>query len=127
VALVTKENTEHWTRRRAFAQVRYRSNIQLLPYSLVSLGGIAHPNTPWLLIWHRSRRAEPGVFVWVKTFGRLVPSSRGGVHGRALETAAVVEGDASAHAAEAIKKPSHALGPSGSPRPGTVSRRDPSV
>jgi hypothetical protein len=33
---VTKENTEHWTRRRAFAQVRHRSNIQLLPYSLVS-------------------------------------------------------------------------------------------
>jgi hypothetical protein len=32
---VTKKNTEHWTRRRAFAQVRHRSNIQLLPYSLV--------------------------------------------------------------------------------------------
>ena len=66
-------------------------------------------------------------FVWVKTFARLVPSSRGGTHGRALETATVVEGDASANAAEAIKKPSLALRPSGRPRPGTVSRRDPSV
>jgi hypothetical protein len=33
---VTKENTERWTRQRAFAQVRHSSNIQLLPYSLVN-------------------------------------------------------------------------------------------
>ena len=33
---VTKEKAERWTRRRAFAQVRHSSNIQLLPYSLVS-------------------------------------------------------------------------------------------
>jgi hypothetical protein len=32
----TKEKAERWTRRRAFAQVRHSSNIQLLPYSLVS-------------------------------------------------------------------------------------------
>jgi hypothetical protein len=33
----TKENPGCWTRRRAFAQVRHGSNIQLLPYSLVSI------------------------------------------------------------------------------------------
>jgi hypothetical protein len=32
----TKENPGCWTRRRAFAQVRHGSNIQLLPYSLVT-------------------------------------------------------------------------------------------
>ena len=35
-AVLTKENPGCWTRRRAFAQVRHGSNIQLLPYSLVS-------------------------------------------------------------------------------------------
>jgi hypothetical protein len=29
----TKEKAERWTRRRAFAEVRRSSNIQLLPYS----------------------------------------------------------------------------------------------
>jgi hypothetical protein len=33
---LTKENPGCWTRRRAFAQVRHGSNIQLLPYSLVT-------------------------------------------------------------------------------------------
>jgi len=33
---VTKEKAERWTRWRAFAQVRHGSNIQLLPFSLVS-------------------------------------------------------------------------------------------
>ena len=33
---VTKEKAGYWTRRSAFAQVRCGSNIQLLPYSLVS-------------------------------------------------------------------------------------------
>src|SRR5829696_2040255 len=33
---VTKENPGCWTRRRAFAPVRHGSNIQLLPYSLVT-------------------------------------------------------------------------------------------
>jgi hypothetical protein len=32
----TKEKAERWTRRRAFAQVRHGSNIQLPPYSLVT-------------------------------------------------------------------------------------------
>jgi hypothetical protein len=32
---VTKERAERWTRWRAFAKVRYSSDIQLLPYSLV--------------------------------------------------------------------------------------------
>jgi len=35
---ITKENPGCWTRRRAFDQVRHGSNIQLLPYSLVSQG-----------------------------------------------------------------------------------------
>jgi hypothetical protein len=34
---VTKENPGCWTRRRAFAQVRHGSNIQLFPYSLVAV------------------------------------------------------------------------------------------
>src|SRR5215207_11124949 len=33
-AKLPKENPGCWTRRRAFAQVRHDSNIQLLPYSL---------------------------------------------------------------------------------------------
>src|SRR5215218_3298065 len=36
VPCVTKENPGCWTHRRAFAQVRHGSNIQLLPYSLVA-------------------------------------------------------------------------------------------
>jgi hypothetical protein len=34
---VTKEKAGYWTHWRAFAQVRHSSNIQLLPYSLVSV------------------------------------------------------------------------------------------
>src|SRR5215211_4345465 len=34
--LLTKENAGCWTRRTAFAQVRRGSNIQLLPYPLVT-------------------------------------------------------------------------------------------
>jgi hypothetical protein len=33
---VTKGKPGFWTHRRAFEQVKYGSNIQLLPYSLVS-------------------------------------------------------------------------------------------
>jgi hypothetical protein len=37
IPLVTKEKPGCWTRRRAFAQVRHHSKIQLLPYPLVPL------------------------------------------------------------------------------------------
>jgi hypothetical protein len=36
-----KEKAERWTRWRAFAQIRHSSNIQLLPYSLVTDGPVA--------------------------------------------------------------------------------------
>jgi hypothetical protein len=39
----TKEKAEHWTHRRAFAQVRHGSNIQLLPYSLVTCEPLPNP------------------------------------------------------------------------------------
>jgi hypothetical protein len=65
-------------------------------------------------------------FVWIKRSGVSSRAAEGDSW-TALETAAVVEGDASANGAEAIKEPSHALGPSGRPRPGIVARRDPSV
>ena len=38
-AVLPKEKPGCWTRRRAFAQVRHGSNIQLLPYSLVTPSG----------------------------------------------------------------------------------------
>src|SRR5512132_410371 len=44
----TKENPGCWTRRRAFAQVRHGSNIQLLPYSLVAR---RHCDTPGPREW----------------------------------------------------------------------------
>ena len=59
---VTKENPGCWTRRRAFAQVRHGSNIQLLPYALVNRGRhdlCAFAAIPHFL-WLGRRRLVPG-------------------------------------------------------------------
>jgi hypothetical protein len=49
--LLPNEKAGCWTRRRAFAQVRQASNIQLLPYPLVALrqgsGGCCSQTTFW--------------------------------------------------------------------------------
>jgi hypothetical protein len=73
------------------------------PVALVRSGRLAHPNTPWLLICHRSSVAEPESV----RLGNDVRASRAaeGDSWTSAGAATVVEGDASANAAEAIKKP----------------------